>query len=256
MVSAALRFLDDSTFNIGEKSTVVLDSFVYDPDRGSLGAVFNLAKGTMRFISGGRRTRDATIQTPVGVVGIRGPDMMVICNDGPECAAVMRSGRARICPVPDGTTVGPELRGACIRSDMARLPCGFFEIAAADARKDRTEGNFSILRANCAAVVGTVAAATFGLLAKQVAAGAPVSGSSQIATLASATTTPATATAGVASATTTAAGAATGAAATTAGVSVVAAGAGVAVATTAAVAAVNETLKGGPTVEPGETVSP
>ena len=102
--SALLRFLDNSSLTIGAVSTVVLDSFVYDPDRGTDDTVFNLTKGAMRFISSGaRRTHNATIGTPVGIIGIRGTDVAIVCDDNPVCAALMASGRVRICPVPAGS---------------------------------------------------------------------------------------------------------------------------------------------------------
>ncbi len=206
--SASLRFLDDSTLNIGEASIVVLDQFVYDPNRGSQDAVFNLTKGAMRFVSGGRRTRNATVGTPVGIIGIRGTDMLIICKPGPECATVMGSGRARVCPVPEGTPIGPELRRACLRSNAALLPCGFFEIAAEDAqnRRNGNQGNFTILQGGCVFVPPiNVDASSYNFVAQQVSVGAPVPDPSQIASLASTTTTAttATATAGTAGGTTT-----------------------------------------------------
>ena len=204
--SAVLRFLDNSTLNIGEASTVVLDQFIYDPNRGSQDAIFSLAKGAMRFVSGGVRTRDATVGTPVGVIGIRGTDILVVCKPGPECATIMGSGRARICPVPEGTPIGPELRAACLRRNTGLLPCGFFEVAGEDARRGGDEGNFTILQGGCVFSPPVfLDTSSFNFVAQQVAVGAPVPDPSLISSLASTGTT---------SVTTAAAGAATGTTAT------------------------------------------
>lgn len=66
--AGAFRFRDGSNLNVGEKSAVVLDRFVFDPDAG--GNVVSLSKGAMRFVGGslGRRT---TVVTPNAVLGIR-----------------------------------------------------------------------------------------------------------------------------------------------------------------------------------------
>jgi len=48
--AGAFRFRDGSNLNVGEKSTVVLDRFVFDPNAGS--NVVSLTKGAMRFVGG------------------------------------------------------------------------------------------------------------------------------------------------------------------------------------------------------------
>jgi hypothetical protein len=63
------RFLDGSNLNVGEKSTVVLDQFVYDPNGGG-NVVISVGKGAMRFVSSGAGGR-ATVVTPGAVLGVR-----------------------------------------------------------------------------------------------------------------------------------------------------------------------------------------
>jgi len=67
--AGVFRFVDGSNLNVGEKSTVVLDRFVYDPN-GNRNVVLNVSKGAMRFVSGGVGSR-GTIVTQGAVLGIR-----------------------------------------------------------------------------------------------------------------------------------------------------------------------------------------
>lgn len=66
-----LLLLDRSSFTVGQNARVTIDRFVYDPGGGSFSAT--LAKGALRFMSGGRHGKDgASIRTPVATIGIRG----------------------------------------------------------------------------------------------------------------------------------------------------------------------------------------
>lgn len=67
-----ILLLDRSTFSIGERTRIVIDEFVYDPnERRSMGAT--VLEGAFRFFSG-RRTPNsrANVRTPTGTIGIRG----------------------------------------------------------------------------------------------------------------------------------------------------------------------------------------
>ncbi len=77
---AELRLSDDTSLIMGEKSTVLLDEFVYDAN-GS--AVINLATGAMRFVSSlSGHPGKLTIKTPVATIGVRGTDFWVGPIDG------------------------------------------------------------------------------------------------------------------------------------------------------------------------------
>lgn len=80
---AQAMFLDQTTLTIAENSDIVLDRYVYDPSRGEGEIALSLARGAMRFI-GGRitKTQDATIQTPVATIGIRGGITHIDAGDG------------------------------------------------------------------------------------------------------------------------------------------------------------------------------
>jgi|GEM_PF-3314718 len=65
---------DGTSFTVGPSSSIVIDSFVYDPSANTAKVVATLGKGVFRFI-GGRTSKSpdgAVLNTPVGTVGIRG----------------------------------------------------------------------------------------------------------------------------------------------------------------------------------------
>ena len=82
-----ILLVDGTSFTVGANSDLTIDSFVYDPNAGTAKVVATLAKGALRFI-GGRtsKTGGATINTPVGTVGIRGGvgDFSIGEGDGSE----------------------------------------------------------------------------------------------------------------------------------------------------------------------------
>ena len=76
-----ILLIDGTSFTVGANSDLTIDSFVYDPDAGTAQVAATLTKGALRFI-GGRtsKTGGATINTPVGAVGVRGGMTDIILN--------------------------------------------------------------------------------------------------------------------------------------------------------------------------------
>ncbi len=70
--TAQLLFLDQTTLNVGAQSEVVLDRFVYDPNRGNGKVVINAGVGAFRFVSGAQKSSAYEIRTPVATIGVRG----------------------------------------------------------------------------------------------------------------------------------------------------------------------------------------
>ena len=68
---AGLGFVDKTTLHVGPSSSVRLDKFVYDPNKGTGSVVIDATKGAFRFSTGGKGG-DAEIKTPHGTLGIRG----------------------------------------------------------------------------------------------------------------------------------------------------------------------------------------
>jgi hypothetical protein len=69
---AGLRFLDNSDLTVGPGSSVRLDKFVYDPNKGSGSVAVEAARGAFRFSTGGQNRGEVKIKTPSGTLGIRG----------------------------------------------------------------------------------------------------------------------------------------------------------------------------------------
>ena len=73
----SVTFLDDSTVSLTERSSIVIDDFVFDPDPSRSRLALNMASGTARFLTGalGRINREnVAIRTPVATIAIRGTE--------------------------------------------------------------------------------------------------------------------------------------------------------------------------------------
>jgi hypothetical protein len=69
---AALGFIDKTNLHVGPSSTVRLDKFVYDPNKGTGSVVIDATKGAFRFSTGAQNKGDVKVKTPHGTLGIRG----------------------------------------------------------------------------------------------------------------------------------------------------------------------------------------
>ena len=69
---AGLRFLDESNMTVGPGSSVRLDKFVYDPNKGSGAIAVEATRGAFRFSTGAQNRGEVKIKTPSGTLGIRG----------------------------------------------------------------------------------------------------------------------------------------------------------------------------------------
>jgi len=71
--SLQVVFVDKTTLSIGPSSEVTIDSFVYDPLRGTGSMAATLAKGVLRIVGGSvTHTGGATVSTPFATIGLRG----------------------------------------------------------------------------------------------------------------------------------------------------------------------------------------
>jgi hypothetical protein len=69
---ARIVFQDQSRLEIGPLSEVVLDRFVYDPNRPDAEVAVSLARGIARFTTGVLRHDSYRIVTPAATIGVRG----------------------------------------------------------------------------------------------------------------------------------------------------------------------------------------
>jgi peptidylprolyl isomerase len=69
--AAGVRFVDDTRLSLSARTSIVIDEFVYDPNRGLVQGSINLTRGFMRFASK-RGVGDVKIVTAIGSIGVRG----------------------------------------------------------------------------------------------------------------------------------------------------------------------------------------
>jgi hypothetical protein len=70
--AARIIFQDQTKLEIGALSEVVLDRFVYDPNRSDSEVAVSIAKGIARFTTGVLRHENYKINTPAATIGVRG----------------------------------------------------------------------------------------------------------------------------------------------------------------------------------------
>ncbi|MCR9212888.1 MAG: FecR domain-containing protein [Proteobacteria bacterium] len=109
-----ITFKDETKLTIGENSRLVIDEYLYDPDKDVGTLLLDAAKGPFRFISGGigkLKDKRVEVQTTSATVGIRGTEFWggealgiygILLLDG--TIIVRNSAGARIVDVP-GTGV-------------------------------------------------------------------------------------------------------------------------------------------------------
>jgi hypothetical protein len=69
---AQILLLDKTSLTVGPRSELTLDRFVYNPSSGAGQVVVNAVRGAFRFVSGSQPSRNYTIRTPIGYLGVRG----------------------------------------------------------------------------------------------------------------------------------------------------------------------------------------
>jgi trimeric autotransporter adhesin len=69
---AGLGFIDKSNLQVGPSSSVRLDKFVYDPNKGTGTVIIDATKGAFRFSTGAQGKGNVQVKTPHGTLGIRG----------------------------------------------------------------------------------------------------------------------------------------------------------------------------------------
>jgi len=82
--TAQLTFDDKTTVKINEHSKIVIDDFVYDPNKGSGKLAMKLTLGTARYASGQiakNNPQQVAINTPTASVGVRGTDFSMTVDE-------------------------------------------------------------------------------------------------------------------------------------------------------------------------------
>lgn len=98
--TAQLLFLDETTLTIGPSSSVVLNSFVYDPNTNSGQVVLDATKGAFRFISGSAPSESYEIRTPSATLGVRGTIFEFYIDDAGNLLLMLIEGAVEIAGAP------------------------------------------------------------------------------------------------------------------------------------------------------------
>ena len=72
-----VTFRDNTVLTLGEEASIVIDRYVFDPDRGIGEALLQATQGAFRFAAGqlkDMRNKTITVSTPVAEVGVRGTE--------------------------------------------------------------------------------------------------------------------------------------------------------------------------------------
>lgn len=90
--------LDDKTkLALGPGARLVLDKFVYDPDKSGGSILVDLMKGTFRFITGVAAKPAYVIRTPAAAITVRGTIFDVLVRDSGETWLLLSEGGVQVC---------------------------------------------------------------------------------------------------------------------------------------------------------------
>lgn len=92
-----LKFRDQTKLALGAGSRVVLDKYVYDPDKTAGSIVMNLVRGTFRFITGVAAKPTYQIKTPHASISVRGTIFDVFVEDDGAAWLLLIEGSLRAC---------------------------------------------------------------------------------------------------------------------------------------------------------------
>ena len=99
-------FLDSTDFRLGEDSSMVLETYIYDPDTRPGTLLARLSSGVFRIVSGDMHKAGFRIVTPTATIGIGGTDFSVsVATDGSTTVSV-NEGKVEVSPTSAGKGVG------------------------------------------------------------------------------------------------------------------------------------------------------
>lgn len=89
--SVGIIFEDNTILSLGPKSEIVIDEYVFVPQKGMLSMIARMVKGTASYVSGiiGRQSPESVkFQTPDATIGIRGTEFLVKVKDTSLCPCI------------------------------------------------------------------------------------------------------------------------------------------------------------------------
>ena len=136
---AQIRFRDDTRLVVGPNSSLIIDSFVFNPDNSVQKVSMEAVKGTFRFFSGIGPKQAYGIRTPSSTIGIRGTLFdFYVASDG-RMDLVSYEGEVDVCDLTGKCVV---LSGGCAL--VSTSPGGGIRQVPGDTpeRKARLSANF------------------------------------------------------------------------------------------------------------------
>jgi hypothetical protein len=90
-----VKFNDGSKLTLGANSKVLVDAFVYEPDRSDSKALISLPTGALRYVTGEMPKGQTTIDTPTATMVLRGTTVK-IATDGTHTLLVVDEGSVSV----------------------------------------------------------------------------------------------------------------------------------------------------------------
>lgn len=111
---AQIRFRDNTDFRVGANSVVVLDRFVFDPQKKTGEMAINVTQGVFRFVTGTMNKDGYKIHTPSAVIGVRGTDFLLEVEPGGDTRVAVIEGMVEITPLRASQTalIAPNNQGS------------------------------------------------------------------------------------------------------------------------------------------------
>lgn len=92
-----LKLDDETKLALGPGAKLLLDKFVYDPDKTGGAIVINMAKGAFRFITGVAAKPAYIIRTPQAAITVRGTIFDVFVRESGETWLLLSEGGVQVC---------------------------------------------------------------------------------------------------------------------------------------------------------------
>ena len=103
--STVIKFQDLTQIQVGHNSTIVLDSFVYDPQTATSTGAIAFTKGVFRFISGTANDKAVGLTTPTTTIAIRGTRVLISVGDDGSSDVGVVDGSVEVTPCGGGSAV-------------------------------------------------------------------------------------------------------------------------------------------------------
>jgi hypothetical protein len=91
------RLADDTKLALGPNARLVLDKFVYDPNKTGKQVLINFAVGAFRFISSSKDPTGYELKTPAATLGVRGTVFDFYVGEKGRMAVLMHKGAVDVC---------------------------------------------------------------------------------------------------------------------------------------------------------------